>query len=151
MVHIGYSGRQSLLLFAFKPGLKQNVYDQVQTSLQTIQRTLSQVLKVQMAFLIGTSCDSPRLLKMALCNLLKADEQRFYLSQAEITKWQKDLEQATGLLGKYDQAGAEIREALMAKDGEKINSLAGKWETHIRNERYSSEEVRDWVLKSPSI
>jgi two-component system response regulator YesN len=147
VVHIGYSSRQSLLLFAFKPGLKQNVFDQVQTSLQTIQRTLGQVLKVKMAFLIGTSCDSPQLLKMALCNLLKADEQRFYLSQAEITKWQKDLEQASGLLAKYDQAGAEIREALMAKDGEKINSLAGKWEAHIRGERYSSEEVRDWVLK----
>ncbi|NIK68283.1 MULTISPECIES: helix-turn-helix domain-containing protein [unclassified Paenibacillus] len=147
VVHIGYSSRQSLLLFAFKPGLKQNVYDQVQSSLQTVQRTLGQVLKIQMAFLIGTGCDNPQLLKQALCNLLKADEQRFYLSKGETAKWQKGAQSGSGLLALYDQAAAEIREAIMAKDGDKVRTLAGKWETHIRKERYASEEVRDWVLK----
>lgn len=147
VVHIGYSSRQSLLLFSFKPGLKQNVYDQVQSSLQTVQRTLGQVLKIQMAFLLGAACDNPHQLKQTLCSLLKADEQRFYLSKGEIVKWQKEAEFASGLLAMYDQAAAEIREAIMAKDSKKIGLSASKWEDRIRLSRYASEEVRDWVLK----
>ena len=146
-VHIGYSNRQSLLLFAYKPGIKKNVHDQVQESLRSIQNTLAKVLKIRMAFLTGRGCDSPEVLKQMLTGLTSADEQRFYLAEGEIAKWQPDLSLSTGLFELYEPAGTEIREALIAKDEAKIMAIAEKWEALLRHSRYPSEEVRDWLLK----
>ncbi|MDQ0058675.1 response regulator transcription factor [Paenibacillus harenae] len=146
-VHIGYSIRQSLLLFGYKPSLKTNVHDQIQSGLRTVQRTLAQVLKIRMAFLIGRGCDSLETLKPALGNLIAANEQRFYLAEGEIAKWQPERLIEKGLFAYYDQAGAEIREALIARDEAKIVTIAGNWEEAVRKARYPSEEVKDWVLK----
>ncbi|KRE32630.1 response regulator transcription factor [Paenibacillus sp. Soil522] len=146
-VHIGYSNRQSLLMFGYKPGIKTNVHDQVNDSLRSIQHTLAKVLKIRMAFLTGLGCGSLESLKQMLSGLTSSEEQRFYLSEGEIAKWRPDVTQSKGLFEFYDQAGAEIREALIAKDEAKIVAIAGRWEALIREARYPSEEVRDWVLK----
>ncbi|MBB3114000.1 two-component system response regulator YesN [Paenibacillus phyllosphaerae] len=146
-VHVGYSTRQSMLLFAFKPGIKINVHDEVQHSLRTIQRTLKQVLKIKMAFLVGRACECPEQLKPMLGGLIGASEQRFYLAEGEVAKWQPGAQPGSGLFELYDRAVAEIREALIAKDEAAIMQIAGGWESCIREARYPSEEVRDWVLK----
>jgi len=146
-VHIGYTSRQSLLLFAFKPGIKTNVHDQVQQSLRRIGQTLEQVLKIKMSFLIGGSCEHPEKLKPTLCGLLGAVEQRFYLLPGEIARWQPGQVSGTGLFTLYDQASADIREPLMEKNETKLLANAAAWEKRMQGARYPSEEVRDWVLK----
>jgi two-component system, response regulator YesN len=146
-VHVGYSNRESLFLFAYKPDIKRNVHDQVQESLHSIQNTLGKVLKIRMAFLTGRGCDSPEGLKQMLSALVSSEEQRFYLTEGEIAKWQPDALRAAGLFTHYDSAGAEAREALIAKDEAQIVATAVKWEALIRESRYPSNEVRDWVLK----
>lgn len=146
-VHASYSTRQSVLLFAFKPGLKTNVHDQALHSLQAIQRTLHQVLKIKMTFLIGRGCECPVQLKPMLAALIGAVEQRFYLTESNIAKWQEGVPAGSGLFDLYDRAVSEIREALIAKDETGIMTIAEQWESCIRQARYPSEEVRDWVLK----
>lgn len=146
-IHVGYNSRQSLLLFAYKPGIKVNVHDQVMNSLRIIQQKIEQVLKIKMAFMIGNSCESLERLKSMLSSLIDSIEQRFYLVQGEIAKLEHHVPIRNGLFDLYDQAGAEIKEALIAKDEGKIVTIAKRWELHIREQRYPSEEVRDWVLK----
>jgi len=146
-VHVGCDAGRSLLLFAYKPGLKTNVYDEVREALGTVRDTLRKVLKVRMSFLIGTGCDGPETLKPELAALLGSEGQRFYMREGDIARLRPWKPSAADLFAHYDRASTELREALVGKSAEEAQKTADAWIEHIRREEYAPAAVKDWTLK----
>lgn len=149
-VHAGYGARRSLLLFPFKPGLKTNVYEQAERALRQIQTEMRRVLKIGMAFIVGSAADGPKRLKHELAELVGGDWQRFYLGEGEIAR-RAQPRQGQGspdeLFALYDRAGSEFREALLGKERQDVSRIAGRWMQTIRSGAYPADSVKDWILK----
>ncbi|WP_019909854.1 response regulator transcription factor [Paenibacillus sp. HW567] len=148
-LYIGYNVKTSFLLFSYKLGLQGNIYAEAAAGLQAVQSTLSRVLKVRMSFITGEGTGTPEGLKQQLCELLDADDQRFYLVQGEIAKRKPVLPSGSqgNLFAYYDQAAAELREVLLGRPAEQARTVTEKWISLIRDEKYPPECVRDWTLK----
>jgi two-component system response regulator YesN len=59
-LYVGYSAKDSFLLFSYKPGLKNNIYAEAADSLKMIQSTLFKVLKLRVSFIISEAAIPPR-------------------------------------------------------------------------------------------
>ncbi|MEK0316472.1 helix-turn-helix domain-containing protein [Cohnella sp. 56] len=147
-LHVGYDARRSMLLFAFKPGIKTNIYDQVKSCLGQIQSAMRRVLKIGMAFIVGEPADAPKRLKHELGGLVGGTYRRFYLQEGEIARGPAPVSGSPDdLFALYDRAGAEIREALMGKERPDVARIAGKWMGIVWRGGYPAESVKDWILK----
>lgn len=148
-LYVGYNVKSSFLLFSYKPGLQGNIYAESAASLKIIQTTLAKVLKIQMSFITGAGEGSPEGLKQQLCELLSAEEQRFYLVQGEIAKRKSAQPPGSGenLFSYYDQASRELREVLLGRQADQAHAVTEKWISLIRRAEYPPETVKDWTLK----
>lgn len=146
-LHVCYSEHKQLLLFTYKPSLKTNIFDLVFAAMKNIQATLVKVLKIQMTFIAGKVCISPESLKDNLFQLVTNEEQRFYLEQGAIVKEQSISLSSQNLFANYDAARSQLREALLAKRTQEISDVANAWIIKIKEERYPSAVVKDWLLK----
>jgi two-component system response regulator YesN len=146
-VHAGYDARRLMLLFAYRPGLKTNVYDEAREALRTVRDTLRKVLKVRMSFLIGTGCDGPETLKSELTMLLGSEGQRFYMQDGDIARLRPWKASAVDLFAHYERASTELREALVGKSPGDVEKTTDVWIAHIRREEYAPAAVKDWTLK----
>jgi two-component system response regulator YesN len=146
-LHVGYSVKESFLLFTYRPSLKLNIYDQVADSLKQLQKALNKALKLNMSFIMEESCSTAEQLKQRLTNLLGCPEQRFYLEEGSIVKINSVVRSAGDLFSLYDQAIAEFRELLLAKRPDAVEEAVERWVSLIRTNEYAPEAVKDWVLK----
>ncbi|OCT11275.1 DNA-binding response regulator [Paenibacillus pectinilyticus] len=146
-MHVGYGAKESLFLFAFKPGIQLNMYDVTAACLKSIQATLYQVLKLQMTFLIGECCISPTQLKFNLNELLQNETQRFYLQEGSIVKMKRVDHAQQDIFAFYDQASSELREVLIGKQPEAVSEAVDRWITLIHGQKFAPETVKDWMLK----
>jgi len=149
VLFVGYNVKASFLLFSYKPGLQSNIYAEAAAGLKVIQSTLFRVLKIHISFIIGEGCHSPEGLKLRLNELLGSEEQRFYLEHGEIAKKKPPAAEGKklNLFTYYDQASTELREVLLGKQHDQAREMSEKWISLIRKEQYSSETVKDWMLK----
>lgn len=148
VLHVGYDARRSVFLFAHKPGIKTNVYEEAERCLRTIRDMLRKVLNVQMSFIVGErSASAPANLKTELQELLNGETQRFYLGQGDIVKRRETKPRLQELFSHYDQASAELRDMLVGRSPKEAGEAANAWISRIRQEEYAPEEVKDWTLK----
>lgn len=145
--HVGYDERTSLFLFAYKPSLKTNVYDQVREALRGVQSALSGALKIRMSFVIGTGCPDVPGLRRQLRELVGGTAQRFYLKDGEIAMKAPPEPAAGDLFAFYDRASTELREAIAGGDASVAEAAADYWIAQIGRERYGPETAKDWTLK----
>ncbi|AOZ94356.1 response regulator transcription factor [Paenibacillus crassostreae] len=151
VLHVKYSGKHSFLLFSYKPSLKTNIYDEVLISLKAVQSMILKVLRIQLSFIIGNGCATPEILKLNMNEMLGSDEQRFYLKPGDMTKIQvkvqDSIREKLHLFAYYDKASSELREVFISKNQDRAREVIDQWISLIHNERYSPENVKDWMLK----
>jgi two-component system, response regulator YesN len=145
--HISHGVKDFFLIFTYKPGIKKNIFDQAVLCLKEIQYALQKVLKLHISFILGESAGSPIELKLGLNYLLESFPQRFYLGENDIVKRSPPHKPSNNLFTLYDQASKELREVLTRKQTDAVQGSVRQWITVIKEQAYTPEMVKDWVLK----
>ncbi|OXS59233.1 DNA-binding response regulator [Cohnella sp. CIP 111063] len=146
-LHIAYSERKHLLLISYKPSLKTNAYDRAAELCRIVQKAIGSVLKIRMAFVLGTECGATKALKRNLHELVTDEEQRFYLESGAVAKQRTEELSEEDLFVHYDAANSELREALIDGRHSDACRMADAWIERIIRGRYPPAAVKDWALK----
>lgn len=147
VLHVSYSSKQTFLLFAYRPGLKQNIHDQASQVLKRLQQVLRSTLKLSMSFITEEGCMTPEALKQRMVCSLDRSEQRFYLEPETIAKGQSGTRPAGDLFALYHEASGDFRDLLLNKRADAVEETVGRWVSAIREREYTPEAVKDWVFK----
>lgn len=146
-IHFSYGTKETFVIHTFKPSLKVNIFDHVNSDLKQIQSALQKSLKVSMSFLIGEICRTPEELKRNVTELLTAHNQRFYLKKSELSKIQAIQYNKEDIFRYFEKALSEFRELMIQQKSDELTQAVMKWMKLIEEEKYPQEAVKDWVLK----
>jgi two-component system, response regulator YesN len=146
-VHITHSMKESFILFPYSSNLKSDCFGTAIECMKRIQKAILNTLNISLSFIIGGVFDSQNTFKVELNRLLQSTNQRFYMGKYSIEKKQPESKLSEGLFSLYDQASVEIRQLIIEKDIDKVTHTLTKWTDLFQEKEYSSELVKDWVLK----
>ncbi|WP_394185844.1 response regulator transcription factor [Metabacillus halosaccharovorans] len=145
--HFTLEKKESFLFFPYSSTLKSDSYGKTTRCLEKIQRNVFHTLKISLSFLVGDPLDSYMSFKHSLQTLLNSTNQRFYIENCTIEKKRAETKTSDSLFEWYDKASNEIRQLIIKKDTAEVTPLITKWMDIFKEKQYSSEMVKDWVLK----
>jgi two-component system response regulator YesN len=146
-IHVTFSMKESFILFPYRSNIKSDCFGMATECMKKIQRAVHHTLNITVSFIIGDIFDSKTLFKTEIESLLKSTNQRFYMTIHSIEKKQDDTWLTEGLFSWYDEAAVEIRQLIIEKKIQNAVPAITKWTEVFPKERYSSEIVKEWVLK----
>ncbi|WP_077619330.1 response regulator transcription factor [Bacillus sinesaloumensis] len=146
-VHFTFHDKESFLFFPYRKTLKSDSVSMATEFLFKIQRKVLHTLNISISFIIGTVIESQRSFKTTCESLLNSPNQRFYMKRGEIQQKQAKPNITEGLYSWYDVASVEIRNLILEKDLKKVLPLVNQWIEIFQDKEYSSDVVKEWVLK----
>ncbi|MBO1510681.1 response regulator transcription factor [Metabacillus bambusae] len=146
-VHFTLGNRESFIFFPYSPTVKSNCYGIATDCMKKIQRTLLNTLNISVSFVIGEICENQEVLKSELTSLLKTTNQRYYMEFCSIDKKRPITNSNENIFSWYDHASVEIRQLIIEKDVNRVVPTVTSWIKIFQEKQFSSEIVKDWVLK----
>ncbi|MFC4321554.1 response regulator transcription factor [Litchfieldia salsa] len=146
-VHMTHSIKESFILFPYSSNLKSDCYGAATDCMRKIQKVILNTLNISLSFIIGDVFDSQKSFRVELDHLLQSTNQRFYMEKSSIEKKKPESKVTEGLFSLYDQVSVEIRQLIIERDLKNVTPILTNWTDLFKERGYSSEHVKDWVLK----
>jgi two-component system response regulator YesN len=147
VVFFQYSAKEMMLLFPDHGVNRPVTVSDMEGTLKQLNRSMKQYLKLSVSFLVGNSISTIKQFKEHTLILANQLDQRFYAEDGCIEiaiDFQGDTED---LFIYLEQAVKQFKEMLIEEKADDIKQQIHYWITHIKQAKYPSALVKDWILK----